>query len=89
MVYVELDAAFRVACAVTGSETLANAIRRYMTPERLIDVVRCRECQNWETDWEPSPFNPDNPQHYCAVNDLFPNVDWFCKDGQRRKDGDK
>lgn len=50
-----------------------------------VEVVRCRECKYWGTDWEPRYSNPDNPIHYCGVNDLFPTGDWFCKDGQRRE----
>ena len=53
-----------------------------------VEVVRCRECKNWNTDWEPNYFNPDNPMYYCAETDLFLSGDWFCAGGQRREDGD-
>lgn len=52
-----------------------------------VPVVRCRECENWEKDWPPSGFNPDNPRYFCSVNDIFPTGDWFCADGKRREDG--
>lgn len=49
-------------------------------------LVRCGDCKYWNTDWEPNRFNPDNPTHFCDINDLFPTGDWFCKDGQRREE---
>ena len=51
-----------------------------------VEVCRCRDCKNWETDWEPNYFNPDNPSYYCGENDLFPTGNWFCADGQRREE---
>ena len=68
-----------------------NIVIRQLLNAPTIDavpVVRCRECENWEKDWEPNGFDPDNPRHFCSVNDMFPTGDWFCKDGQRREDGD-
>lgn len=53
-----------------------------------VEVVRCGECIYWEDDWEPSMCNSDTNRHYCVINDLFPTGDWFCKEGQRREDGD-
>ena len=53
-----------------------------------VPVVRCRECEHWETDWKPHGFNPDNPRYFCGYCELFAAGDWFCADGQRREDGD-
>ena len=54
-----------------------------------VDVVRCRECQNWETDWEPIYFDHENPRYFCGEIDRYPGGDWFCSMGERRKDGDR
>lgn len=51
----------------------------------VVEVVRCRKCKHWETDWPPSGFDPANPRYFCSVNDIFPTGDWFCKDGERKE----
>lgn len=53
-----------------------------------VPVVRCRECQNWETDWEPIYFDPENPRYFCGEIDRYPGGDWYCSMGERREDGD-
>ena len=45
-------------------------------------VVRCKNCENWQTDWNPSI--PD--RHYCAVMDSMMKADDFCSYGERREE---
>ena len=48
----------------------------------VVPVVRCKDCKNWQTDWNPSI--PD--RHYCAVMDSMMKADDFCSYGERRED---
>ena len=54
-----------------------------LEPADVVPVVRCKDCENWQTDWNPSI--PD--RHYCAVMDSMMKADDFCSYGER-KDGD-
>ncbi len=46
-----------------------------------VPVVRCKECENWDTDWETG----DEPAtHFCAMVALRTRGDWFCADGERK-----
>ncbi len=53
-----------------------------------VPVVRCKDCKYWDTNWNPSGFEPLNPRYYCNYNDIFPTGEWFCAGGER-KDDDK
>lgn len=45
-----------------------------------VEVVRCRECIHFE------PFRKHDG--FCKISTMLYNNDFFCKDGQRREDGD-
>ena len=47
----------------------------------VVSVVRCRDCEAWQTDWNPSI--PD--RHYCAVMDSMMKADDFCSYGERKE----
>lgn len=51
-----------------------------------VEVVRCKECDNWENDWEPIALDPQNPKYLCILCDIFTAGDWFCSRGQRREE---
>lgn len=40
-----------------------------------VPVVRCKDCPNWQTDWELQSY-PSG--HYCAMIDKFTDGEWFC-----------
>lgn len=40
-----------------------------------VQVVRCKDCPNWQTDWDPRSY-PSG--HYCAMIDKFTDGEWFC-----------
>ena len=50
-----------------------------LEPADVTPVVRCKDCKNWQTDWNPSI--PD--RHYCAVMDSMMKADDFCSYGER------
>lgn len=60
-----------------------DAINEIPTAD-VVEVVRCRECIHWDTDWEPLPGF-----HYCPMVDGLKNGEWFCADGERRTDDAK
>lgn len=45
-------------------------------------VARCEDCENWQTNWNPSI--PD--RHYCAVMDSMMKANDFCSYGEMRED---
>lgn len=46
-----------------------------------VPVVRCNDCEHWDTDWETG----DEPvTHFCAMVALRTRGDWFCADGERK-----
>lgn len=50
----------------------------------FVEIVRCRDCKYWETDWTPQGVS--DGRHYCAPLDLFPSADWYCSDGEKREE---
>ena len=47
-----------------------------------VPVVRCKDCQGWQTDWIPVYAN--DGEHYCPHIDRCTGPDWFCADGEWR-----
>jgi hypothetical protein len=52
-----------------------------LEPADVAPVVRCKDCENWQTDWNPSI--PD--RHYYAVMDSMMKADDFCSYGERKE----
>ena len=67
-----------------ADEAFADAIRiiESIEPADVVQVVRCKDCENWQTDWNPSI--PD--RHYCAVMDSMMKANDFCSYGEMRED---
>ena len=53
-----------------------------LTPADVVQVCNCKDCGNWQTDWNPSI--PD--RHYCAVMDSMMKADDFCSYGEKREE---
>ena len=53
-----------------------------LQPADVVPVVRCKDCENWQTDWNPSI--PD--RHYCAVMDSMMKANDFCSYSEMRED---
>ena len=47
------------------------------------ELVRCKDCKEYQTDWEPSVPN----RHFCAVMDSMMKPMDYCSYGERQKDG--
>ena len=45
----------------------------------VIEVVRCKDCKNWQRDWKLPSRN-----HYCALMDRGSDGTFFCAYGERR-----
>ena len=73
---------------MSDEELVKNGLKKpYKKPEiidskDLVPVVRCKDCENWQTDWNPSI--PD--RHYCAVMDSMMKADDFCSYGEKREE---
>lgn len=46
----------------------------------VVEVVRCKDCVNWQTDWDTSY----DGYHYCSMIDIVIDGDFYCKDGERK-----
>ena len=53
-------------------------------PVDAVEVVRCKNCDNFQTDWETAFANG---RHYCAIIDSIMPPDGFCSYGERKTDG--
>ena len=51
-----------------------------------VEVVRCGECENWQSGWKPSAAKDGT--HFCAIVGICTRADWYCADGERKDDGD-
>lgn len=64
-------------------ENILDRFTKYGCPEPadVVQVCHCKDCGNWQTDWNPSI--PD--RHYCAVMDSMMKADDFCSYGEREE----
>lgn len=44
-------------------------------------VVRCKDCEHWDTSWRPN----DPTTHFCVEQGEFNTADFYCGDGIRRQ----
>ena len=52
----------------------------------LTPLVRCRECEYWETDWVPNHYDIGEV-HFCSIADKMTMGHYFCFDGERKRGG--
>ena len=52
----------------------------------LTPLVRCRECEYWETDWVPNHYDIGEV-HFCSIADKMTMGHYFCADGERKNGG--
>ena len=62
---------------------LHEAVRNYPSVD-AVEVVQCKDCDNFQTDWETAFANG---RHYCAVMDSIMPPEGFCSYGERKTDG--
>lgn len=46
----------------------------------VIEVIRCRDCENWDTEWEPKGGG-----HYCGMIDSTTSEVFYCAFGEKRE----
>lgn len=51
-----------------------------------VPVVRCKDCENWDTDWKPA--DAEDGEHFCLVFAHTSMPDDFCSRGERRCDNE-
>ena len=61
---------------------IANILRHTKTID-AVEVVRCKDCKNWDTTWQNDWAKN---YHYCSLIDGTRNGDWYCADAERRTD---
>lgn len=49
-----------------------------------VNVVRCKNCTAWETDWKPNHSLDD--ERFCPMVGIVTSKDWFCAYGERKED---
>ena len=47
----------------------------------VVKVVRCKDCQNWQTEWETA-----GGHHFCPMIGRGTDEQFYCADGERRDD---
>ena len=76
---------------IVGGEANAQNVVNYINkvvgkietlPSAQPEVIRCKDCKDYQTDWETSYPN----RHYCATMDSFMPEDGFCNYAERRTD---
>lgn len=65
-------------------EYTAELIRTVFPSVDAVEVVRCKDCDNFQTDWETAFANG---RHYCAIMDSIMPPEGFCSYGERKTDG--
>ena len=76
--YISREAALK---AIYTSTAPALEVRA-MPAADVVEVVRCRECENWDTDWEPS--HAEKGQYFCPILGQVTDTDFYCGCGERK-----
>lgn len=50
----------------------------------LSELIRCKDCANWDTEWTPSS---GDGSHYCPMIDLETNESFYCASSERKDNG--
>lgn len=81
--YIDADAYIeKYECCGYLDEISVERFNEITPTADVVEVVRCKECENWDTDWITSTFRPN--AHYCVVLDNVFDGDFFCACGERR-----
>lgn len=74
---VSLEPTMEIPCTELGAVSFVRSVR--LTP-----LVRRRECEHWQTDWEPNYSRGD--EYFCAVACKVTGGHFYCADGERKKE---
>lgn len=50
------------------------------------EIILCRDCDNWDTEWKPIWGKNPNDMHYCFVLDQITAGNFFCAYGEEKKE---
>ena len=66
-------------------DSISKIITAYLNEnEDVVEVVRCKNCKNWEDDWNPESV--EKGRHFCCMIGRFPDGDFYCPDGERKEE---
>jgi hypothetical protein len=69
---------------IAGCETYTEWLNSIPAAD-VVEVVRCRECENWDTDWKPT--HVEEGQYFCPIIDRVTDKEFFCGNGERKDGG--
>lgn len=85
--YIDREALIDSICAGCGWDGICTArcidlrtIRDFPAAD-VAPVARCKDCVEWQKDWEPRAAN--NGEHFCPIVGLVTAPEWYCADGNR------
>jgi len=64
-----VDKAIEIACEALSAD--------------VVEVIRCKDCENWDTTWQNDWMKNC---HFCPLVDGTRNGDFYCADAERRTD---
>ena len=69
-----------VRCRACTWDDAMNIVEE-MSEVNVVQVIRCWDCKNWETDWKPN--HSVDGEHFCPMISLVTSGEWFCAYGER------
>ena len=83
--YIDADCLMDIAYEHMDDVALAglqNALEEQPTAD-VVEVVRCKDCENWDKNWISSTFT-ENAHHCVVLNNVF-DGDFYCAYGHKRR----
>lgn len=60
-----------------------NGIINEQPTADVVEVVRCKDCENWDRHWISSTFT-ENAHHCVVLNNVF-DGEFYCACGHKRR----
>lgn len=85
--YIDADAFIKEIVKIQdlrrlSTATIGEALDRTPTAD-VVEVVRCKDCEFWQTDWIPNTGG-DRGCHYCEMMDSFTEPLNYCGYAERK-----
>lgn len=84
--YIEADSlkeAMKTYGFHSADQTITEFVEDILPTADVIKVVRCKDCEYWQTDWIPN-HGGDRGCHYCEMMDTFTEPLNYCGDAERK-----
>lgn len=84
--YIDADALAQQVCVkLCTASNCSNVLKiiHDMPTADVVEVVRCKDCEFWQTDWIPNTGG-DRGCHYCEMMDSFTEPLNFCGYAERK-----